>query len=143
MTWVQTKEDQLLECCKAITTAIPSAEVCVHYSLKWNYKHGVDQSFEAFSDFCACLSKHERSSILLISGGGKKRKLDTVEVSHLMFMLEYLKEGLPFHGAKSRVQGASESMASLAYRLLTILFDTLQCFCFAGSAKGRGTWLHQ
>lgn len=100
MTWVQTKEDQLLECCKAITTAIPSAEVCVHYSLKWNYKHGVDQSFEAFSDFCACLSKHERSSILLISGGGKKRKLDTVEVSHLMFMPGIFKRRFAFSRRK-------------------------------------------
>lgn len=77
----QTKDDQLLECCKIITSAIPAAEVCVHYSLKWNYKQGVKQSFQAFADFCESLPEEKHLTVLLVSGGGKKRKLDTVEVS--------------------------------------------------------------
>ena len=78
---MQTKEDQLLECCRIITSAVPSAEVCIHYSLKWNYNQSVEQSFQAFTDFSAMLSKEKHSSMLLVSGGGKKRKLDSVEVS--------------------------------------------------------------
>jgi hypothetical protein len=59
---------------------MPSADICVHYSLKWNYRQNVDQSFSDFSCFCASLTGHKRVSVLLVSGGGKKRKLDSVEV---------------------------------------------------------------
>ena len=78
---MQAKEDQLLECCRIITSAVPSAQICVHYSLKWNYNQSMEQSFQAFADFCVTLSEDKQSSMLLVSGGGKKRKLDSVEVS--------------------------------------------------------------
>lgn len=88
----------MLECCRIITSAVPSAEVCVHYSLKWNYKQSVEQSFQAFTDFSATLSENKQSSMLLVSGGGKKRKLDSIEVSELLNIAKIALESL-FTGA--------------------------------------------
>jgi len=64
-----------------IAQAIPQADICVHYSLKWNYNGGQDQAFQQLQDFLQSLGRQKgKSSVLLISGGGKKKKLDTVQV---------------------------------------------------------------
>ena len=77
----QTKEDDLLGSCRALCRALPGADVCVHYSLKWNYHTNVERSFGAFQEFCADMAALDgKASVMLVSGGGKKRKLDTVGV---------------------------------------------------------------
>lgn len=78
---LQTKEDDLLGSCRTILQAVPGAQVCAHYSLKWNYHANVERSYEAFRRFCtdmAALDGH--AAVMLVSGGGKKKKLDTVGV---------------------------------------------------------------
>ena len=53
----------------------------MHYSLKWNYHTNVERSFDAFQQFCADMAALDaKVSVMLVSGGGKKRKLDTVGV---------------------------------------------------------------
>ncbi|BDA42017.1 hypothetical protein COCOBI_02-8180 [Coccomyxa sp. Obi] len=95
----KTKEDQLLECCRIISSAVPSAEICVHYSLKWNYSQSVEQSFQAFANFCATLAEDKQSSMLLVSGGGKKRKLDSVEALQRAAACESIRAAPPIHVA--------------------------------------------
>lgn len=67
--------------CRAVCQAVPGADVCVHYSLKWNYHTNVERSYKAFRAFCKDMAALEgQASVMLVSGGGKKRKLDTVGV---------------------------------------------------------------
>ena len=76
------QSDFLLDSAAAIHEAIPKADICVHYSLKYNYRDGVDQSFQLLQQFLRVLEQRGANcSVLLLSGGGKKKKLDTVEVS--------------------------------------------------------------
>ena len=76
---LQTKGDDLLGSCRALCRALPGADVCVHYSLKWNYHTNAERSFGAFQQFCADMAALDgKASVMLVSGGGKKRKLDTV-----------------------------------------------------------------
>ena len=78
---LQTKDDDLLGSCRALCRALPSADVCLHYSLKWNYHTNAERSFKAFQQFCADTAALDgKASVMLVSGGGKKRKLDTVGV---------------------------------------------------------------
>jgi hypothetical protein len=64
-----------------VCRAVLGAEVCVHYSLKWNYHMNMERSYKAFKAFCNDMAAMEgQASIMLVSGGGKKRKLDTVGV---------------------------------------------------------------
>ena len=71
----------MLGSCRAICHAIPGADVCAHYSLKWNYRKNVERSYEAFKQFCTDMAALDgRNTVMLVSGGGKKRKLDTVGV---------------------------------------------------------------
>lgn len=78
---LQTKEDRLLDSASTILKSNPAASICVHYSLKWNYSAGVDQSFHRLQEFIKQMEALEGDhSILLVSGGGKKKKLDTIEV---------------------------------------------------------------
>ncbi|MEW5296973.1 MAG: hypothetical protein WDW36_000214 [Sanguina aurantia] len=51
-------------------------DVCVHYSFKQQYKQTVEHSASRFSAFCSALP--DDVDVLLVSGGGKKKKLDTV-----------------------------------------------------------------
>ena len=79
---LQTKNDKLLQSTELIARAIPDVDVCVHYSIKWNYNGGQDQAFQQLQDFLQELSRQKcKSSVLLVSGGGKKKKLDTVQVT--------------------------------------------------------------
>lgn len=80
----QAKDDNLQETCKAIMSALPGVDVCLHYSFKWNYRQSAEESFKDFSRFCSRVAEYERASVLLVSGGGKKRKLDTLEVSQIL-----------------------------------------------------------
>ena len=78
---LQTKEDDLLGSCRTILRAVSGAEVCAHYSLKWNYHTNVEHTYEAFQAFCTSMAALDgRAAVMLVSGGGKKRKLDTVGV---------------------------------------------------------------
>ena len=79
------QSDFLLDSTSAIHDAIPKADICVHYSLKYNYHGGVSQSFQLLQQFLRALEQREANcTVLLLSGGGKKKKLDTVEVSLLV-----------------------------------------------------------
>ena len=78
----QRKEDPLHETVKTLCTKLSKPDVCVHYSLKYKYAGGADLSFQVFHDFCKDLAALDgRVSVLVVSGGGKKKKLDTVQVS--------------------------------------------------------------
>ena len=78
---MQTKEDDLLGSCRRILRAVPGTDVCAHYSLKWNYHTNVERSYEAFRTFCTDMAALDgRAAVMLVSGGGKKRKLDTIGV---------------------------------------------------------------
>ena len=81
----QTKDDRLLQSVQALAEALPQVEVCVHYSLKWNYTQGVEPTQAKLASFYRELAAYERASVLLVSGSGKKRKLDSPEVWRCVF----------------------------------------------------------
>lgn len=63
----------------AVKKEIPDADVCIHYSLKWNHKGGQEGALDRFKQFFHHLKGFD-GSILLISGSGKKKSIDTVDV---------------------------------------------------------------
>lgn len=79
------KEDKMLEWIDRIGTAAPRCSVCAHFSLKANSagkRAGPDATYQRFSDFMAALTPGRASpqvEVLLISGSGDKRPLDTVD----------------------------------------------------------------
>ncbi len=77
---LQAKGDRLLEAVHALKQELPSLEVCVHYSLKWNYERSVDASFARLEALARELSLVPGASLLLVSGGGKKKPLDSLKV---------------------------------------------------------------
>ena len=76
---VQRKEDNLMESVLAIKKEVPQATFCVHYALKWNYHGGVDAGMEKFRQFLDEMTTLD-CTVLLVSGGGKTRQLDSVAV---------------------------------------------------------------
>lgn len=78
---MQTKDDRLLESVSNIYEAIPKADICVHYSIKWNYSGSEEHAMDLLNRFLEELSQLKGAkSVLLLSGGGKKKKLDTIKV---------------------------------------------------------------
>ncbi len=76
---VQRKEDNLVESVLAIKKEVPQATFCVHYALKWNYHGGVEAGMEKFRQFLDEMTTLD-CTVLLVSGGGKTRQLDSVAV---------------------------------------------------------------
>ncbi|KAK9824464.1 hypothetical protein WJX72_010479 [[Myrmecia] bisecta] len=75
----KTKDDKLLDSAKLLKDALPDLDVCLHYSIKWNYVRSCERSLAALERFCEQAAQLEGCSVLLVSGGGKKRQLDTVK----------------------------------------------------------------
>ena len=69
-----------MEIVLAIRKEVPKASFCVHYALKWNYCGGVEAGMQRFTEFLDEMTTLN-CTVLLVSGGGKTRQLDTVAVS--------------------------------------------------------------
>lgn len=76
-----------MESVLAIRKEVPKATFCVHYALKWNYCGGVEAGMEKFKQFLDEMSALD-CTILLVSGGGKTRQLDTVAVSFKIELID-------------------------------------------------------
>lgn len=72
------KRDDMPGWVDAIKTTYPEADVCAHYSLKYNKvpRKGIEEQKELLLGFLETSSANE---ILLISGSGKKKTWNTVE----------------------------------------------------------------
>ena len=92
---MQTKDDKLLESVTALKEEIPRATVCVHYALKWNYGGSMEAGMDNLQTFLGQMGILD-ATVLLVSGGGKTRQLDTVEVSLglSVYNLQELEEGV-------------------------------------------------
>jgi hypothetical protein len=110
-------QDQLLDNVSTLQAQLPDIDVCVHYSIKYNYQRSVTASLQRLQQFCADfqrqLGAHPTSSghVLLVSGGGKKRALETVSA------LQQLSDGTgkpaPGVSALGRSRGRQLSLGDL------------------------------
>lgn len=64
----------LIERCRSLHELLPAANVCCHFSINANYCRTGDASYAAFEEFAAQLAAIPRTSLLLVSGGGPRRK---------------------------------------------------------------------
>eukprot|EP00877_Chromochloris_zofingiensis_P013614 jgi/Chrzof1/8506/Cz03g13180.t1 len=74
-------KDDLLDCIKQLRVAVPSIDIAVHYSIKYNYSRSYDAAYAKFQQFCQDVREYigpGQGHVLLVSGGGKKRKLECV-----------------------------------------------------------------
>lgn len=74
----KSKDDNLIQSIKYLKQNYPSANICVHYSLKFNNAKSEDSVLEKFATFCEQAEALSCDSVLLISGGGPKKKLNTL-----------------------------------------------------------------
>lgn len=66
-----------------LSRSLGKVDICVHYSLKWNYEGGVEPAYSTLKSFLHHLEAAPGDqSVLLVSGGGKKKRFETVEVFH-------------------------------------------------------------
>lgn len=86
--------DDLLKTAEKLQQALPDIDICVHYSLKYNYEKTPDATFSRLQSFlsglqqqagmyeeaaaAAAAAQASRHHVLLVSGGGKKKRFDTV-----------------------------------------------------------------
>jgi hypothetical protein len=78
------KNDNLLASAKNIINIMPAANVCVHYSLKYNTQKSVEQSFSYFNGFLSKAEQMGVAEILVISGSGDKKALNTVSCLQML-----------------------------------------------------------
>lgn len=78
------KNDNLLASANNIINIMPDANVCVHYSLKYNTQKSVDQSFSYFTGFLTKAEQMGVAEILIISGSGDKKALNTVSCLQML-----------------------------------------------------------
>jgi hypothetical protein len=110
-------QDQLLDTVSTLQAQLPDVDVCVHYSIKYNYQKSVTASLQRLQQFCVDfqqqLAAHPSSCghVLLVSGGGKKRALETVSA------LQQLSEGpvkpTPGVSAAGRSRGRQLSLSEV------------------------------
>ena len=78
------KNDNLLESAKNIIRIMPTADVCIHYSLKYNTQKSVEQSFSYFNGFLTKAEEMGVKEVMIISGSGDKKALNTVSCLEML-----------------------------------------------------------
>jgi hypothetical protein len=112
------KNDNLLASAKNIINIMPAANVCVHYSLKYNTQKSVEQSFSYFNGFLSKAEQMGVAEILVISGSGDKKALNTV--SCLQMLQE--SENPYFPDAKNRSIEVDRLSAKLATGMVSTIY---------------------
>lgn len=64
----------LLERCGTLRQLLPTADICCHWSINANYRRTGDASYAELEAFAAQLAAVSRTSLLLVTGGGPRRK---------------------------------------------------------------------
>ena len=82
------KNDNLLESAKNIIRVMPAADVCIHYSLKYNSQKSVEQSFSYFNGFLTKAEEMGVKEVMIISGSGDKKALNTVSCLQMLHKSE-------------------------------------------------------
>jgi len=72
------KGDSLMQSIKYLKQQCPSSDVCVHYSLKFNSAKSEEYTVENFVTFCEQADALRCDSVLLVSGGGPKKKVNSL-----------------------------------------------------------------
>ena len=72
------KNDNILVSAKNIIDVMPSANVCIHYSLKYNSQKTVNQSFAYFSGFLTKAENMGVAEVMIVSGSGDKKAFNAV-----------------------------------------------------------------
>jgi hypothetical protein len=91
--------DDLPSQVRIIREHFPDLSICIHLSVKYQYRRDPDQTLQRLSHVLGQLSSFPNCSILLISGSGKKRALDTVSALRRLYTLGTLPANLPIHVA--------------------------------------------
>ena len=78
------KNDNLLVSAKNIINVMPDADVCIHYSLKYNSQKSVEQSFSYFNGFLTKAEEIGVKEVMIISGSGDKKALNTVSCLQML-----------------------------------------------------------
>eukprot|EP01026_Neomeris_dumetosa_P058515 TRINITY_DN54529_c0_g1_i6.p2 TRINITY_DN54529_c0_g1~~TRINITY_DN54529_c0_g1_i6.p2 ORF type:complete len:279 (-),score=28.94 TRINITY_DN54529_c0_g1_i6:227-1063(-) len=78
------KEDELLNWVRILKQNQNDLDICVHYSIKWNYRGAINPTFQAYQKFLEELSYFQGCSVLLLSGTGPKKRFNSVEALKMM-----------------------------------------------------------
>lgn len=82
----KSKDDNLLEYVSILRQELPNLDICVHYSIKFNYQRSPPHSLARLTTFLETLEtynqkeKSAQCSVLLVSGSGKRKGLDSLSV---------------------------------------------------------------
>lgn len=79
------KDEDLLRSVKLLRREIADVDISVHYSLRHNYHGNQRKGQQALGAFCQELEHIGGCSVLLVSGSGKKRPLNTVTALDSLF----------------------------------------------------------
>jgi len=93
------RNEDMLKWAKYILEKMPEASVVVHWSIKNQYSRTVVETERKFIKFCTDAEKIGVSEVLIVSGGGKRRKFDSVSVCQLISRSPKLKRSKLAFGA--------------------------------------------
>jgi hypothetical protein len=72
------KDENMFDWVQLLRGKCPQIDVCPHFSIKNQYQRSEVATLRQFADFDAKMRKLGVNNVLIVSGGGAKRKLDTI-----------------------------------------------------------------
>lgn len=74
----KSKDDNLLESVAILQEEIPGLDICVHYSVKYNYHRSPQHTFTTLTTFLETIESRGGCSVLVVTGSGKRKGMDSV-----------------------------------------------------------------
>lgn len=94
--------DDLISQVQVIREHLNSTPICIHVSIKYQHRRDADQTLQRISKLITQLAAFENCSILLVSGSGKKKTLDTISALsrlHATGLLQGKRSDIPIYVA--------------------------------------------
>jgi hypothetical protein len=95
-------DDDLIGAVQALTSGMDGLDICVHYSVKYNYDRSPAAAaarLEAFyTKLQSCCPPSNKLSLLIVSGGGQKKRFDSISAVQ-QIAKRYKDPAVPLHVA--------------------------------------------
>lgn len=72
------RNEPLLQYVATLRKELPHVDVCAHFSIKHQYQRNAEATFRGLEEFCVQAARAGCGEVLLVSGGGPKRELHSL-----------------------------------------------------------------
>lgn len=88
------KTDDLISVASSVKSHFPDSDICLHYATRYHNRRHMQDTFEDFESFLSAARVLGISKVLLVSGGGEKKSVNSLSCLEYLQSKQYILSGI-------------------------------------------------